>query len=119
MMYPVLIGWNEKGLEIRISCGKGRVDCSFNDDKTQYLNPRIWDFPGDPVVKNLPSNSGDTGSIPGQGIKHLNAVGQLSPRKAITEPVGSRACVPQLEKTMYCNEDPAQPKVEVKKNPRT
>ena len=24
-------------------------------------------FPGDPVVKNLPANAGDTGSIPGSG----------------------------------------------------
>ena len=24
-----------------------------------------WDFPGGPVVKNLPSNGGDKGSIPG------------------------------------------------------
>ena len=27
------------------------------------------DFPGDPVVKTLPSNAGDTGSITGQGPK--------------------------------------------------
>ena len=26
-------------------------------------------LPGDPMVKNPPSNSGDTGSIPGQGTK--------------------------------------------------
>ena len=25
------------------------------------------DFPGGPVVKNLPANAGDTGSIPGLG----------------------------------------------------
>ena len=29
----------------------------------------VRDFPGDPVVKNLPCNAGDTGSIPGQGTK--------------------------------------------------
>ena len=28
-------------------------------------------FPGDPVVKNLPANSGDTGSIPGPGRFHM------------------------------------------------
>ena len=28
-----------------------------------------WDFPGGPVVKNLPANAGDVGSIPGQGDK--------------------------------------------------
>ena len=27
------------------------------------------DFPGNPVVKTLPSNAGGTGSIPGQGAK--------------------------------------------------
>ena len=29
----------------------------------------IRDFPGGPVVKNLPSNTGDVGSIPDQGTK--------------------------------------------------
>ena len=31
----------------------------------------MWDFPGAPVVKNLPSNTGDVGSIPGQGTKPI------------------------------------------------
>ena len=38
------------------------------------------DFPGGPVVKNLPSNEGDTSSIPGQGTKIPHAAGQLNPR---------------------------------------
>ena len=29
------------------------------------------DFPGGPVVKNLPANAGDRGSIPGQGRSHV------------------------------------------------
>ena len=28
-----------------------------------------WDFPGSPVVKTLPYNAGDVGSMPGQGVK--------------------------------------------------
>ena len=36
------------------------------------------DFPGGPVVKNLPSNAGDVGSIPGWGAKILHVVGQPS-----------------------------------------
>ena len=40
----------------------------------------IRDFPGGPVVKNSPSNSGDVGLIPGQGTKILYAAGQLSPQ---------------------------------------
>ena len=43
------------------------------------------DFPGGPVVENLPSNAGDTGSIPGQGTKIPHAAGQLSPRATTTE----------------------------------
>ena len=37
------------------------------------------EFPGGPVVKNLPSNAGDVGSIPDQGNKILHATEQLSP----------------------------------------
>ena len=32
--------------------------------------PSVEDFPGGPVVKNLPVNVGDTGSIPGLGKSH-------------------------------------------------
>ena len=37
-----------------------------------------WDFPGGPVVKNLPANAGDTGLIPGSG-EIPKAAEQLSP----------------------------------------
>ena len=36
-----------------------------------------WDFPGGPVVKNPPANTGDTGSIPSPGTKIPHAAGQL------------------------------------------
>ena len=39
----------------------------------------LRDFLGGPVVKNLPSNAGDLGSIPGLGTKIPHAAGQLSP----------------------------------------
>ena len=29
--------------------------------------PRCWGFPGGSVVKNLPANAGDGGSVPGSG----------------------------------------------------
>ena len=45
----------------------------------------FWDFPGGPVVKNLPSNAGNAGSIPGQGTKISHAAGQLSPRSTTIE----------------------------------
>ena len=53
------------------------------------------DFPGDPVIKNLPSNAGDMGSIPGQETKIPHATGQLSP------------CTTTGEKPMHCNGDTA------------
>ena len=37
------------------------------------------------MVKNLPSNAGDVGSIPSRGTKIPRAVGQLSPRATTTE----------------------------------
>ena len=37
------------------------------------------DFPGGPVVKNLPSNAGNAGLIPGRGTKIPHAAGQISP----------------------------------------
>ena len=37
------------------------------------------DFPGGPVVKNLPCNGKDEGLIPGEGTKIPHAVEQLSP----------------------------------------
>ena len=72
---------------------------------------KLRDSPGGPVVKNLPSNAGDVGSIPGWGTKIPHAAGQLSPRatttelvrlnerahvRQTTEPIGSAARTPQL-----------------------
>ena len=55
------------------------------------------DSPGGPVVKNLPSNARDAGSIPGRGTKIPHVAGQLSPRAATTEPAcrNERSRVPQ------------------------
>ena len=48
------------------------------------------------MVKNLPCNAVDAGSIPGQGTKIPHAVGQLSPLAASTEPAS------QLE-SVHCD----------------
>ena len=40
-----------------------------------FKGRKIWDFLGGPVVKNLSSNAGDVGSIPGWGTKVPNALG--------------------------------------------
>ena len=54
---------------------------------------RGWDFPGGPVVWNSPCNTEDTGLIPSQGTKILNAAKQPSPC-AITK------------ESIHCSEDP-------------
>ena len=46
---------------------------------TLYLKrQRSKDFPGGLVIENLPANTGDTSSNPGQGTKAPRALGQLS-----------------------------------------
>ena len=57
------------------------------------------DFAGGPVVKNSPSNAGDTGSNPGQGTKILHATGQLSPLTASTKARAPRSPSSQLERS--------------------
>ena len=47
----------------------------------------LRDFPCGPVVKNLPFNAGDVGSVPGEGTKILRATEQLSLGTATAEPV--------------------------------
>ena len=59
----------------------------------------FWDLPGGPVVKNLTSNAGDAGSIPGQGTKIPHAVGQLS-RHATTIEL---ACLNERAHVLCCN----------------
>ena len=41
--------------------------------QTSLFKRRKRDFPGGPVVKNLPSNAEDAGSIPGRGTKISHA----------------------------------------------
>ena len=60
----------------------------------------IRDISHGPVVKNPPSNAGDTGLIPGQGTKIPHAVGQLLSPKATTreawDGMKDPACLPHL-----------------------
>ena len=50
------------------------VSYAFLVDR-ELRNGSVGDFPGGPVVKNLPYNAGDAGLIPGQGTKIPHAVG--------------------------------------------
>ena len=52
------------------------------------------------MVKNPPSNAGDTGLSPGPGTKILHAAGQLSPHATTPElmHLSETACMPQTTK---------------------
>ena len=54
-----------------ITIGSGKSEICRVCCKTGYCNKNwcCWDFSGGPVVKNLCSNAGDMGLIPGRGIK--------------------------------------------------
>ena len=58
---------------------EGGVDLGFEtleNGGKQNTKKWGWDFPGSPVVKSPPCNAGNSGLIPGQGIKILHATGQ-------------------------------------------
>jgi len=61
-------------------------------------------FSGGLVVKNLPSNAGDVGSISGQGTKIPHAAGQWSLWAASAELEHSGACDLQPEKSVCRNQ---------------
>ena len=80
-----------------VSCGWGPIRLLKPAISLNFLSTPVWlvlclwDFPGGPVVKNLPCNAGDASSVTGHGTKTLHPVGYLSPCSV------SRACAPQLE----------------------
>ena len=45
--------------------------CTGNVLKHVHYKTYTRDFPGGTVVKNLPANAGDTGSIPGPARSHM------------------------------------------------
>ena len=58
----------------------------LKDEWTQKWSAKKSGLSWQPLVKYLPFNAGDAGSIPGPGTKIPHAVGQLSSRFATTEP---------------------------------
>ena len=42
-----------------------------NPSSNRGIETLLLDFPGGTVVKNLPANAGDPGSIPGLGRSHM------------------------------------------------
>ena len=80
-----------------VCCSALKAPCSF---PSWNLITICWDFPGHPVVKNLPSNAGDVGWIPGWGTEIPSAAGQLSLHTATRQPA-------------HRSENPGQPKEKI------
>ena len=51
-----------------------------------FIERRACEFPGGPVINNLPSSAGWMGLIPGQGTEIPRAVRQPSPHTETAEP---------------------------------
>ena len=69
----------------------------------------LRDFPHGPVIKNLPFNAGDAGSIPGWGIKIPRVIEQLSLCTSITQYTHSGAHVLQLDSPRASTPGPVSP----------
>ena len=52
--------------------GTGRVSARGAESQRRRFKGGLLGFPGGTVVKNLPANAGDTGSIPGPGRSHMS-----------------------------------------------
>ena len=93
---------------------------AIQHDQKQIFKKRE-NFPGGSVVKNRPTNAGDTGLIPDLGRSHRatdpvpitteSEHSRALQREAHTPQLESSPCLPQLEKSRCSNKDPAPPKI--------
>ena len=75
----------------------GNISYLFHNLKKVNQEAWIRDFPGGPVVRNLPANAGNTGLIPDQELK-FHMCGQLSLCVPTTELARPKAHALQEEK---------------------
>jgi len=68
----------------------------------------LEDFPGGPVVKNLPCDAGRAGSIPGQKTEIPQDVEQLSPHAITTELESSGAPGPPVDSPSVATKGPTR-----------
>ena len=80
------------------------------DAKTFLTKSNTQDNPGGPVVKNLPANAGDTGSVSGLGRFHMPWVNQAHAPQLLSthlQLLTPRTLEPVLcNKRSHCNEKP-------------
>ena len=101
-----------------MALGSLHEDATERKEKAESEN-----CPSGSVVKNPPSNAGDSDSIPGLGTKIPYAMGQLCPRAATTEvralksqwSATREACTRPLEKAHVLQQRPGSTKIIIKK----
>ena len=74
-----------------------------------FIKTLLRDFPHGPVIKNLPFNAGDAGSIPGWGIKIPHVIEQLSLCTSVTQYAHSGTHVLQLDSPRASTSEPVSP----------
>ena len=70
------------------------ICCLYKYKDTYRLKINGWGFPHGSVVKNLPANTGDTGSSSGPGRSHMLQSNEARAPQLLS--LLSRACEPQL-----------------------
>ena len=88
-------------------------DTKHNKQKKEKKK-KAKDFPGDRVVKHLPSNSGDTGSVPVPGRFHT--LQNKETRVPRLPSLRSRAAPAE---TAHCNTEALEPVLRQEKSPLT
>ena len=57
------------------------IVCESRQLRLHFLNWKMRDFPGGPMVRNLPSNAGGMSSVPSWGTKVLHAAKVQPPQE--------------------------------------
>ena len=76
---------------------------NYHPSTSLGLKPSHWGFPCSLAVKSSPTNTGDTGSISGQGRSHLSLMEQLSQCATTTEPLSCNYRSPHAPEPMLHN----------------
>lgn len=99
----------------RDKCSDNKVFWSVkNSNNFFFFKGYLGDFRGGPVVKNLPCNDRDAGSIPGCGTKIPHTVEQLSPGATTRESLSHMQDPTRCSKECAClNRDLRQPNKQI------
>ena len=79
--------WQNKGAENGAAWKQAEIKRRLDEWRGSVLRNKEMRLPGGPVVKNLPSSAGDSGSVPGGKLKSLMPRGTVTIDLCALEPV--------------------------------